>query len=271
MAPNRQDGVMSEQPAPYVFDADEHVRIHAAEQLFDEGTKRLVSGLGIGTGARCLEVGAGGGSIARWLCEVVGDSGHVVATDIDVRSLEAIQCPPSLQVRRHDIVHDPLGVGGFDLVHARLVLEHLPERDAVLTKLTRALRPGGWIVVEDVDYVSAVPISDLGRTEHEHSQSVRLREFAANGIAHYLGRELPARLRANGLVDVDNEGRVWIMEGGSPGARWFRLSMAHLRTRLVGPDKLTDTEVDRMLELFDDPNWAAFTPTMVTAWGRLPL
>jgi SLT domain-containing protein len=98
-----------------------------------------------------------------------------------------------------------------------------------------------------------------------------LREFAASGIAHYLGRELPARLRANGLVDVGNEGRVWVMEGGSPGARWFRLSMAHLRARLVGPDKLTDAEVDRMVELFDDPNWAAFSPIMVTAWGRLPL
>ena len=67
--------------------------------------------------------------------------------------------------------------------------------------------------MEDVDYVSAVPISDLGRAEHEHTQSVRLREFAANGIAHYLGRELPARLRANGLVDVDNEGRIWVVQG----------------------------------------------------------
>lgn len=53
---------MSEQPAQYVFDADERARIHAVEELFDEGTKRLVSGLGIGAGANCLEIGAVGGS-----------------------------------------------------------------------------------------------------------------------------------------------------------------------------------------------------------------
>ena len=129
-------------------------------------------------GAACLEIGAGGGSIAIWLADLVGPSGRVVATDIDVRSLEAIDRSPSLEVRRHDVVQDPLEVGQFDLVHARLVLEHLPERDAVLTKLVRALRPGGWIVIEDVDYASAIPISELGASEHEHTQSVRLREFA---------------------------------------------------------------------------------------------
>lgn len=262
---------MSEQAAQYVFGADEYERIHAAEQLFDEGTKRLIKGLEIGPGADCLEVGAGGGSIASWLCDLVGDSGHVVATDIDVRSLDAIEGQPGLEIRRHDVVQDPLEENRFDLVHARLVLEHLPERDAVLAKLTRTLRPGGLILVEDVDYVSAVPISELGAAEHEHTQAVRLREFANNGIAHYLGRELPGRLRANGLVDVGNEGRVWVMEGRSPGARWFQLSMAHLRARLVGPGKLTDAQVDRMLELFDDPNWAAFSPIIVAAWGRLPL
>jgi len=261
---------MTEQPAKYLFDADEYARIHAAEALFDEGTKRLIGALGIAPGARCLEVGAGGGSMAEWLCALVGASGQVVATDIDTRSLETIQGHSNLQVRRHDIVQEPLEVGQYDLVHARLVLEHLPGRDDVLAKLVQALRPSGWIVVEDVDYVSGVPISDLGAVEHEHSQSVRLGVFAASGVTHYLGRELPARLRTHGLIDVNNEGRVWIMEGGTAGARWFRYSMAHLRGRLVGPDLLTDAEVDRMLELFEDPEWAAFSPIMVTAWGRMP-
>ena len=262
--------MVSERLAQYVFDSGERARIQAAEELFDAGTTRLLKSLGIGAGARCLEVGAGGGSIATWLCKLVGTSGEVVATDVDIRYLEELQADPCLEVRRHDIVQDSLEVGAFDLVHARLVLEHLPERAAVLTKLAQALRPGGWIVVEDVDYVSAVPISEHGATQHEHTQSVRLQEFASSGVAHYLGRELPAQLRANGLVEVGNEGRVWIMEGGSPGARWFQLSMSHLRKRLVGPGKLTDAEVDYMLELFGDPNWAAFSPIMIAAWGKVP-
>lgn len=259
---------MTDRTAHYVFDADEYDRIHAAEQLLDDRTKSLLSGFGLGEGAECLEAGAGGGSIASWLCGIVGDSGHVVATDIDVRSLEALGVDPRLEIREHDIVTEGLEEGRFDLVHARLFLEHLRQRDTVLSKLVTSLRPNGWIVLESVDYVSAVPVSELGASEHAYSQSVRLREFEKLGIAHDMGRRLPEMLRANGLTEVGNEGRVWVMEGGSPGARWFKLSMAHLRSRLIGEGKLSDAEIDRMLELFDDPEWAAFSPVILAAWGR---
>jgi hypothetical protein len=122
--------------------------------------------------------------------------------------------------------------------------------------------------VEDVDYVSGVPIGEHGAREHEHTQSVRLQAFSAARVDHTFGRHLPAGLRALGLTAVGNEGRVWVMEGGSPGARWFQLSLAHLRTRLVGVGMLSDDEVDRMLQLFDDPNWSAFSPIIMAAWGR---
>lgn len=219
-------------------------------------------------GSQCLELGAGGGSIASWLLSRVGKEGHVVATDIDVRALLELPTDARLEIRQHDVINDDLEQDRFDLVHARLFLEHLPQRDLALEKMVAALRPGGWLVVESVDYVAAEPVSEHGAAEHAHSQSVRLREFERLGIAHHLGRALPAMLRARGLVEVGNEGRVWIMEGGSAGARWFKLSMAHLRPRLVGEGKLSDSEVDRMLELFDDPAWAAFTPVIVGAWGK---
>jgi SAM-dependent methyltransferase len=251
----------------YLFVDDQRARLEAAEDLMDDGTIRVLERLGIRPGWRCLEIGAGGGSIARWLAERVAPLGHVVATDINTRDLKT-NGHATLEVRPHDIVGDSIEEAAFDLVHARLLLEHLRERDQVLEKLARALRPGGWLVIEDVDYVSAIPISDLGAREHEHTQSVRLQAFSASGVDHSLGRHLPARLRALGLHDVGNEGRVWVMEGGSPGARWFRLSLAHLRSRLVGPGMLTDAEVDRMLELFDDPKWSAFSPIIMAAWAR---
>lgn len=255
-------------PSNYVFKADPRSRIQAAEDLLDEGSIRLLSSLGVTEGWRCLEVGAGGGSIARWLAEAVGPTGHVVATDVDTRALE-LPDQPNVERRQHDIVRDPLE-DGFELIHARLVLEHLPERESVLDKLVAALDPGGWLLIEDVDYVSGIPISDLGGTEHEHTQSVRLREFAGLGVDPYFGRHLPERLRAHGLSHISNEGRVWVMEGGSAGARWFKLSMAHLRGQLVGPGKLTDAEVDRMLGIFDDARFAAFSPIIVGAWGQKP-
>ncbi|MQA84132.1 MAG: methyltransferase domain-containing protein [Streptosporangiales bacterium] len=252
----------------YFFDQGAEARIRAVEQLMDPGSIRVLANL-VTPGARCLEVGAGGGSIVRWLCDAVGAAGEVVATDIDTWFLERINAA-NLLVRRHDIVHDSLEKRGFDLIHARLVLEHLPDRDAALKKLIAALRPGGWIVLEDADYVSGVPVTTWGSTDYESVEAVRRREFAASGINHYLGRELPGWLRQHGLVQVGNEGRVWVMEGGSAGAQWFGLSIAHLRTRLVGPGKLTDEQVDRMLALFQDPSWSAFSPIIMAAWGQAP-
>ena len=254
----------------YLFSTDERGRLRAAEDLMDEGTIRLLERLGVGPGARCLEVGAGGGSIARWFSDRVGPSGAVVATDLDTRFGAEIGKRPNLEVRRHDIVQEPLEEGAFDYAHARLLLEHLPRREDVLAKLARALRPGGWLLIEDTDYAGSVPVSDFGAAEHERVQSVRMAEFARMGINHFYGRELPARLRAHGLVEVGNEGRVWVQEGGSPGARWLRLSLMHLRGRLVGEGKLTDAELDRMLELCEDPRWATISPIIVGAWGRRP-
>jgi SAM-dependent methyltransferase len=253
----------------YLFADDQRARLKAAEDLLDAGTIQILERVRVAAGWRCLEVGAGGGSIARWLAARVAPTGRVVATDINPRDLDAGE-HAELEVRQHDIVNDDLEQSSFELVHARLVLEHLPQRDQVFVKLVSALRPGGWLVVEDTDYISGVPISELGAREHERTQSVRLQAFAAAGVDHTLGRQLPARLRALGLEDVGNEGRVWVMEGGSPGARWFRLSLDHLRTRLVGDGKLTDEEVDRMLVLFEDPRWSAYSPIIMSAWGRRP-
>jgi SAM-dependent methyltransferase len=256
----------------YVFDNAWHrerARLAAAEELLDPGTISLLERLAVAPGTRCLEIGGGGGSIAAWLATRVGPGGHVVATDINTRFLEALHLD-NLEVRRHDIVSDDVEEDAFDVVHARLVLEHLPARDAALAKLVRALAPGGVILLEALDYVCGIAVTKYGGGEHERTQSVRLREFTAAGLDPLFGRRLPALLRANGLDDVGNEGRTWVMEGGSAAARWFKLSMEHVRARLVGPGKLDDGEVDRMLALFDDPAWAAIAPLVIAAWGRAP-
>ncbi len=251
----------------YVFGDEGTVRLEAVEAFLDPGTIRHLEYLGVVPALRCLEVGAGGGSIARWL---VAQGASVVATELDTINLEPF-AGRSLEVRRHNIVEDPLEENAFHLAHARLVLEHLPDRRQALDKMIRALKPGGWLLIEDVDYVSGIPISELGAAEHAHTQNVRLQEFARVGVDHTLGRRLPALLREAGLEDVGNEGRVFVMEGGSPGANWFKLSMQRLRPRLVGSNKLTDAEVDRMLALFDDPAWSAFSPIILAAWGRKPM
>src|SRR4051812_39774140 len=75
----------------YVFDnSDEEPtrrRFTGLPLVFDAGTTRHLLALGIGPGWQCLEVGAGGGSVAVWVAEQVGVTGSVLATDIDTRFL----------------------------------------------------------------------------------------------------------------------------------------------------------------------------------------
>src|SRR5262249_18215149 len=107
-------------------DVPERERLALLERNLDALSKRRLAGLGIQPGWRCLEVGAGHGSIVRWLAEQVGPQGRVVATDINPRFLTEIELA-NVEVRRHDIRTDPLEPGTYDLAHCRLVLTHMPE------------------------------------------------------------------------------------------------------------------------------------------------
>ena len=66
-------------------------------------------------------------------------------------------------MQRHDIVADPPPSERFDLIHARLLLEHLPDRNAVLDRLVDVLRPGGWLLIEGYDWTAygADPASEV--------------------------------------------------------------------------------------------------------------
>jgi SAM-dependent methyltransferase len=140
----------------YVFDnarGETRERFPALSDLYDDETIRCLRAVGVAPGWQCLEVAAGGGSIARWLAGQVGSDGRVLATDLDTRFLESL-ADPAIEVRRHDIARDPLPGPAFDLVHARLILVHLPERELAFARMAEALKPGGWLVCEEFDSLS---------------------------------------------------------------------------------------------------------------------
>src|SRR5580658_7434184 len=136
----------------YVFDnadAQASHRFAGLQASYDPVTIRQLEEIGVCAGWSCLEVGGGGGSIARWLARQVTPGGHVVVTDIDPRWFEPDL--PGIELRRHDIAADELEREAFDLAHERLVLIHLPERGRALRRMVESLRPGGWLLIEDFD------------------------------------------------------------------------------------------------------------------------
>src|SRR5438477_10948072 len=128
-------------------------RLHFLQQILDPVTFRRLEQIGVQQGWRCLEVGAGEGSIAHWLAKKVGPQGKVVATDIEIRLMDK-QHEPNLEIRRHDILVDDLEQGYYDLVHTRAVLMHLSDPVQAVKKMAGAVRPGGWLFLEEFDSIS---------------------------------------------------------------------------------------------------------------------
>jgi len=255
----------------YTFDnsgTQAATRFSALADIFDPGTIRHLIEIGVGSGWHCLEIGAGGGSIATWLCDRIGSNGHVLATDIDTRFLEALN-ESNLEVRRHDIASDPLPQAKFDLVHFRLVLGHLPNRDEILGRLVTALRPGGWILAEEFDSWSLRPDHSINDSE------TSLKAFAAmqavmrrRSFDGYYGRRLVVRLRAHNLTEISAEGRVFMYEGGTSGADLTRAAISQTRDEMIDAGGISATEIERDLLQLNRPDFMMPSPIMWAVRGR---
>jgi SAM-dependent methyltransferase len=245
-------------------------RLVSLSALFDPGTIRLLQERKVTRNWRCLEVGAGNGSIARWLANEVGPAGYVLATDIDPRFLESSK-RPNLEVCRHDIVNDPIPEGAFDLVHCRLVLRLLDrsQRERALTHMISALKPGGWLVDEDLDTASMPPdpIGSPGEVRLE-TQMAMMRYFQDRGVDMGFGRLLFAHLRAQQLLNIGAEGRVFMCPGGSPGADILRACYQQLRTVMIDGGYLRRQQFEQDVASLDNPDFLAPTGILWAAWGQ---
>lgn len=246
-------------------------RFEALASLFDPPTFCRVAALGIAPGWRCWEVGAGGRTVPEWLADQVGDTGLVVATDIDTSWLESSGRLSSLRVLRHDVGAEPPPTEGLDLVHARLLLTHVPQRDRALASMVSALRPGGWIVVEEAD-PGLQPLLCPDEYGPEQQLANRLRQgfrtlMAGRGADLAYGRTLPRRLREHGLRAVGADGYFPIAADACTALEIA--TVEQIRGRLVEGAIATADDIDRHLE-----NVAAgrvpdlATSPMITAWGR---
>jgi SAM-dependent methyltransferase len=238
--------------------------------MFDPWTRQHIDRLGVKPGWRCWEVGAGGPALAGWLAERVRPGGHVMATDIDVSVLKHEQL--AFEVRRHDVgVEDP-PTGGFDLVHARLVLLHLGQRAAALRSMVAALRPGGWLLLEDADpAMQPLACPDEFAAEHTLANKVRrgFRDLlTARGADLAYGRKIPRLLRESGLVDVEAE--AFFPVASALGGQVEQITVLRLREQLIAAGSVTAEEVDQHLANVAAGHVDVVTAPLISAWGRRP-
>jgi len=251
---------------------DELDRLRLLEHEYDPSTIRHLIDLGVREGWRCLEVGPGAGSIARWLGERVGSRGQVVAADIDPRFLGDLDVP-NIEVRRLDIMRDELEVGSYDVVHCRFLLMHMPDPEAVLQRMISALRPGGWVLAEEPDHVSVEAVD----AEHPRADAFndafrkRIRLLTDAGIMDLrMGRSLPTLFANVGLVDIANEGVARIARGGDTTSLVQVPTWAAIDDRLRRDGLFSDAESTNTRRALEDPTFMYREQLMQAAWGRRP-
>jgi SAM-dependent methyltransferase len=258
--------------AAYALDPnwhDERARLESLTALYDRGSLAVCERLGLAPGWRCLDVGAGTGTLALALAERVAPMGIVVALDIDTRFLEPLAAP-ELETGAIDVTEQPLPQGEFDLVHARLLLEHMPARGDVLGNMIGAAKPGGWVLVEDFDWATALvidPPSDVHRRVASAIRSV----FTRHGYDPHYGRSLPRRLRAAGLSDVGTRAEsVQVDADPVLGVPQWELLADQFAPYLLSSGLVDQADLDAFHALLHDGHTVCFSPLMVSCWGRVP-
>jgi len=248
-------------------------RLRVLSRVMRPTTLALLDRVGIPAGAACLDVGCGGGDVTLELARRVAPHGRAVGTDIDevklalAREEAERQGVENVAFRKADAV-GPLGAGDFDVVYARFLLTHLPDPAAAVAGMRGALKPGGVLVVEDIDfqgYFSYPECPALRRYVELYTEAVRRRGGDPN-----IGPRLPLllleagfeRVRMSVVQPAGVEGDVKLINPITMGA----IADAVLADGLATPEEVRRL-VGELLDFARDPRTVASVARVVQAWG----
>jgi SAM-dependent methyltransferase len=249
-------------------------RLRFMARVLQPGTDALLDRVGVAPGARCLDVGCGGGDISTVLARRVGPSGSVIGVDLDAEKLDMArreageQQLTNVEYRAGDL-RDVDPPGTFDLIYARFVLTHLPDPAAAVTRFRGWLRAGGAVVVEDIDYQGCFvwpPLDAFQRYCALYCETVQRR-----GGDPFIGPRLPQLLQDGGFTQVS-------VAMNQPLGLDADVKVIHLLTleniadAVVASSLATREEIDRLTAalrtIAADHTTLAAAPRIVQAWGR---
>jgi len=269
---------MSGQSDPYILGGTqtEQERLVAQAAEFEVQSRWLLDQIDIQPGWRAVDIGCGPIGILNLLSERVGKTGSVVGLEREQRFVtmaraEVVQRGLSnVEVVQGDALNTGLPKAEFDLVHERLVMINVPNRKALLSEMISLLRPGGTIILEDVDDISYTCVPP------HPSWAILLNvfhvTFHANGGNAFIGRELAGYLRDAGIKNI----RVKIHVGTASASEYRRTHLLSLldvlHDKIINSDALTETQLSEhraaLLNHLKNPDTLLIDKLLVQAWGQ---
>jgi SAM-dependent methyltransferase len=240
-------------------------------------TESVLLAAGLTSGLRCLDVGCGAGDVSLTLARIVGTSGNVTGIDQD---------EIKVQIAREDAERERLSNVQFrtsnveqldddaeyDLVYAPFLLTHLRDPAAVLRRMVRAARPGGIIVVEDIDHA--------GVFSHPHSPPLETfvglynRVVRSRGADPEIGPRLPGLFHEVGLVEL-HLSHVQPVYLDGEAKQIHRITLDNIAPAVTAAGFATEAELEALSGALDAflgrSDTLVSTPRIFEVWARRPL
>jgi hypothetical protein len=151
------------------------------------------------------------------------------------------------------------------------VLTFLPRPAETITKIAAALKPGGWLLIEEPDCVSAIPDPSMAPAAAALSKKgwdAVLSHVHSQGYDSEFGRHLYHDVAISGFADLQAEGFVAMALGGTPFAKFWKITLEQVQDHVLKAGLLTVAELEDYRSLLDSPEYRWMAPTIISVWGR---
>lgn len=248
-------------------------RLKILSNILETSTSKLFKRLGVAPGMRALDVGCGSGDVTMLLAGCVKETGKVEGWDIDEYCLDAARAESKkrgleqIEYRKIDI-NDFQGESKFDVVYARFLLSHLPDTAKVIQSLRDNVRPGGLLILEDVDFKGHFCFPDYDAFKdyvYLYTKLIKLKGGNAN-----IGISLPRKLMDAHFTHVGQKvnnlcamtGNIKLMAG---------LTLESIGDSLIENNLITEYElkdlINRLRAFARHDNTLMSMPRIVQTWG----
>lgn len=135
--------------------------------------------------------------------------------------------------------------------------------------MVAALRPGGWLLLEDVDFFPLYASTSQLYIDF----MVALAGAVGAAVGHdgfWAARTLPALVAGQELVEFGGGGDVAILKGGTPMAEFWQLTGEQMRNKILSSGDLSAERFNAAMALLSEPMFWTFSNAVIAAWGRRP-
>jgi SAM-dependent methyltransferase len=259
----------------------EYERLRRQAQVLEPATRRVLQSIGLRPGWTCLDVGCGPGESMRLMGEFVGASGQVTGLDRDGKAgceaIERLRASGAIQYRFIEAnieSVDQVGGAPFDMTFARLALLFVGDPIAVLRKMYRWTKPGGYIVIQDY-HVRTINLHPRLEACVELLRVI-IETCERSGQDMEFAFKLPAYFVDAGIGVPDGTDIHLPLTSFGPFVAMFQAVCRSLLPKAIELGVTTEARMQRVFHGLaqaesDGRYYSALWPLMIGVWKRKPL